>query len=421
MRIQSEQSRRLGFLDARSRFHGDKLDGQDELSELATARGSCQIGAGSVLNRDGLALYYFIYGEGIMLERMRAVEERSEELDRMMGDPEIAVDYSRVQELAKEQAQLREVVELSRELRAIDSESDDLQAMLREETDPEMAELAREELAELDIRRENAEQALKLALIPKDPNDDKNVIVEIRAGTGGDEAGLFAADLYRMYSRYAQRRSWKTDVIDLNETGIGSVKEIVFEVRGRGAYSRLKHESGVHRVQRVPVTESSGRIHTSAATVAVLPEAEEVDIEVSNEDLQIDVFHASGHGGQNVQKVATAIRITHKPTGIVAVCQDERSQLKNKEKAMSVLRSRLLAQEMEKQQRERSDARRSQVGSGDRSERVRTYNFPQSRITDHRIGLTVHSLVQSLDGDLDEIIEALLEEEQTQKLANVQA
>ena len=356
-----------------------------------------------------------------MLERMRAVEDRSEELDRLMADPEIAVDYSRIQDLAKEQAQLREVVELSRELRAIESEANDLEMMLREESDSELEELAREELSELETRRETTEQALKLALIPKDPNDDKNVIVEIRAGTGGDEAGLFAADLYRMYSRYAQRRNWKTEVIDLNETGIGAVKEIVFEVKGRGAYSRLKHESGVHRVQRVPVTESSGRIHTSAATVAVLPEAEEVDVEVNNDDLQIDVFHASGHGGQNVQKVATAIRITHKPTGIVAVCQDERSQLKNKEKAMSVLRSRLLAQEMERQQRERSDARRSQVGSGDRSERVRTYNFPQSRITDHRIGLTVHSLAQSLDGDIDGIIEALLEEEQTQKLANVQA
>ena len=356
-----------------------------------------------------------------MLERMKAVEDRSEELDRMMADPEIAADYSRIQDLAKEQAQLRDVVVLSRELRAIESESDDLREMLRDESDPELTELAREELSELETRHENTEQALKLALIPKDPNDDKNVIVEIRAGTGGDEAGLFAADLYRMYSRYAQRRSWKTEVIDLNETGIGSVKEIVFEVKGKGAYSRLKHESGVHRVQRVPVTESSGRIHTSAATVAVLPEAEEVDVQVSNEDLQIDVFHASGHGGQNVQKVATAIRITHKPTGIVAVCQDERSQLKNKEKAMSVLRSRLLAREMERQQRERSDARRSQVGSGDRSERVRTYNFPQSRITDHRIGLTVHSLTQSLDGDIDGIIEALLEEEQTQKLANVQS
>ena len=354
-----------------------------------------------------------------MLERMKSVEERFEELNRLMADPEVAADYARIQEFAKEQAQLREVVGLSRELREIDSEAADLQEMLREEADQELAEMAREELAELESRRESAEQDLKLALIPRDPNDEKNVIVEIRAGTGGDEAGLFAADLYRMYNRYAQRQNWKTEVIDLNETGIGAFKEIVFQVRGKAAYSRFKHESGVHRVQRVPVTESSGRIHTSAATVAVLPEAEEVDIEVSQEDLQIDVFHASGHGGQNVQKVATAIRITHKPTGIVAVCQDERSQLKNKEKAMAVLRARLLAQETERQERERSDARRSQVGSGDRSERVRTYNFPQSRITDHRIGLTVHSLAQALDGDIDEIIQALLEEEQARKLANV--
>ena len=352
-----------------------------------------------------------------MLERMRAVEDRFEELDRLMSDPEVASDYTRVQDMAKEQANLRDVVGLARELRAIDAEVGDLRAMLREGTDEDIAQLAREEMAELESRRERTELDLKLALVPKDPNDQKNVIVEIRAGTGGDEAGLFAADLYRMYSRYAQRHDWKTDVIDLNETGIGAVKEIVFEVRGRGAYSRLKHESGVHRVQRVPVTESSGRIHTSAATVAVLPEAEEVDVEIGADDLQIDVFHSSGHGGQNVQKVATAIRITHKPTGIVAICQDERSQFKNKEKAMSVLRSRLYAQEVERQRRERSDVRRSQVGSGDRSERVRTYNFPQSRITDHRIGLTIHSLAQALDGEIDGIIEALLEEEQTRKLA----
>ena len=352
-----------------------------------------------------------------MLERMRAVEDRFEELDRMMADPEVASDYTRVQDMAKEQANLRDVVGLTRELRAIDAEVGDLRAMLREGTDEDIAQLAREEMAELESRRERTELDLKLALVPKDPNDQKNVIVEIRAGTGGDEAGLFAADLYRMYSRYAQRHDWKTDVIDLNETGIGAVKEIVFEVRGRGAYSRLKHESGVHRVQRVPATESSGRIHTSAATVAVLPEAEEVDVEINADDLQIDVFHSSGHGGQNVQKVATAIRVTHKPTGIVAICQDERSQFKNKEKAMSVLRSRLYAQEVERQRRERSDVRRSQVGSGDRSERVRTYNFPQSRITDHRIGLTIHSLAQALDGEIDGIIEALLEEEQTRKLA----
>ena len=352
-----------------------------------------------------------------MLERMRAVEDRFEELDRMMADPDVAADYTRVQEMAKEQANLRNVVSLARELREIDGEVGDVRAMLREESDDEIAQLAREEMAELESRRERTELELKLALVPKDPNDEKNVIVEIRAGTGGDEAGLFAADLYRMYSRYAQRQQWKTDVIDMNETGIGAVKAIVFKVKGKGAYSRLKHESGVHRVQRVPVTESSDRIHTSAATVAVLPEAEEVDVEVNADDLQIDIFHSSGHGGQNVQKVATAIRITHKPTGIVAVCQDERSQFKNKEKAMSVLRSRLYAQEVEKQRRERSDARRSQVGSGDRSERVRTYNFPQSRITDHRIGLTVHSLTQALDGEIDEIIEALSEEEQTRKLA----
>ncbi len=352
-----------------------------------------------------------------MLERMRKVEGRFEELDRMMADPDVASDYARVETLAKERAQLSEVVRLAREMRAIDSETAGLRTILNDESDEELAEMAREEMDALESRRASAESALKLALVPKDPNDDKNVIVEIRAGTGGDEAGLFAADLYRMYSRYAQRRSWKTEVIDLNETGIGSVKEIVFEVRGRGAYSRLKRESGVHRVQRVPATESSGRIHTSAATVAVLPEAEEVDISVSQDDLQIDVFHSSGHGGQNVQKVATAIRITHKPTGVVAVCQDERSQLKNKEKAMGVLRSRLYAREAERRQRERSDARRSQVGSGDRSERVRTYNFPQSRITDHRIGMTVHNLTQALDGELDNIIDALLEDESARKLA----
>ena len=334
-----------------------------------------------------------------------------------MADPDVAVDYTRIERLAREQAQIREVVELSRAARSLASELDDLREMLRDESDEGMVELAREEIAELEARYETTERDLKLALVPKDPNDDKNVIVEIRAGTGGDEAGLFAADLYRMYTRYAQRQRWSADVVDINETGIGALKEVVFEVKGKGAYSRLKHESGVHRVQRVPVTESSGRIHTSAATVAVLPEAEEVDVAIHQDDLQIDVFHSSGHGGQNVQKVATAIRITHKPTGIVAVCQDERSQFKNKEKAMSVLRSRIYAREEERQRRERSDARRSQVGSGDRSERVRTYNFPQSRITDHRIGLTIHSLAQALDGEIDGIIEALLEEEQTRKLA----
>ena len=348
---------------------------------------------------------------------MRTIEDRYDEIDRLMADPEVAVDYTRIERLAREQAQMREVVELSRAARSLSSEMDDLREMLRDEDDAELAEMVRDELAELETRYAATERDLKLALVPKDPNDEKNVIVEIRAGTGGDEAGLFASDLFRMYTRYAQRRRWNADVVDINETGIGALKEVVFEVKGKGAYSRLKHESGVHRVQRVPVTESSGRIHTSAATVAVLPEAEEVDVNIHADDLQIDVFHSSGHGGQNVQKVATAIRITHKPTGIVAVCQDERSQFKNKEKAMSVLRSRIYAREEERQRRERSDARRSQVGSGDRSERVRTYNFPQSRITDHRIGLTIHSLSQALDGEIDGIIDALLEEEQTRKLA----
>ena len=245
--------------------------------------------------------------------------------------------------------------------------------------------------------------------------------MEVRAGTGGDEAGLFANDLFRMYSRYAQQRRWEVEVVDANQTGLGAIKEIVYQVKGRGAYSRLKHERGVHRVQRVPVTESSGRIHTSAATVAVLPEAEEVDVEVDPDELDIDVFHSSGHGGQNVQKVATAIRITHRPTGIVAVCQDERSQAKNKDKAMSVLRARLLAREIEKQQAEERQARRSQVGTGDRSERARTYNFPQNRITDHRIDLTSHDLEAVLDGGLDGIIDALIVNEQAEKLAEVTA
>ena len=253
---------------------------------------------------------------------------------------------------------------------------------------------------------------------PKDPNDEKNVILEIRAGTGGDEAGLFASDLYRMYTRFAQRNGWHTEVIDINQTGLGAIKEIVFELRGNGAYSRLKHESGGHRVQRVPVTESSGRIHTSAATVAVLPEAEEVDIDIKPDDLAIDIFRAGGHGGQNVQKVETAIRITHVPTGIVATCQDERSQLKNREKAMSVLRSRLYAREIERQHAEISEARRTQIGSGDRSQRVRTYNFPQGRVTDHRVNISSYNLENVLDGDIDQFIDALVQREQAEALAS---
>ena len=353
-----------------------------------------------------------------MLERLSSVEEKYEELNKLLTDPEVVADYTKVQQYAKEQSVMREVVELAREYREVIKEIADLRDMLRSESDPGILSLAKDEQATLEGNKENVEERLRMALVPTDPNDDKNVIIEIRAGTGGEEAGLFASNLYRMYSRLAQRLNWNLEVIDSNSTGIGGLKEITFQVRGDQAYSKLKHESGVHRVQRVPTTESSGRIHTSAATVAVLPEAEEVDVEINQEDLQIDIYHASGHGGQNVQKVATAVRIKHIPSGVVTTCQDERSQHKNKEKALAVLRSRLLAAEIEKQQQEITDTRRSQVGSGDRSERVRTYNFPQGRITDHRIGLTSYNLEQVLDGDLMEFIEALVQEEQARKLEN---
>ena len=353
-----------------------------------------------------------------MLERLSSVEEKYEELNKLLTDPEVVADYTKVQQYAKEQSVMREVVELAREYREVIKEIADLREMLRSESDSEILSLAKDEQATLEGNKEDVEERLRIALVPTDPNDDKNVIIEIRAGTGGEEAGLFASNLYRMYSRLAQRLNWNLEVIDSNSTGIGGLKEITFQVRGDQAYSKLKHESGVHRVQRVPTTESSGRIHTSAATVAVLPEAEEVDVEINQEDLQIDIYHASGHGGQNVQKVATAVRIKHIPSGVVTTCQDERSQHKNKEKALAVLRSRLLAAEIEKQQQEITDTRRSQVGSGDRSERVRTYNFPQGRITDHRIGLTSYNLEQVLDGDLMEFIEALVQEEQARKLEN---
>ena len=356
-----------------------------------------------------------------MLDRLSSVEERYEELNRLLSDPVVVADYTKVQQYDKEQAAMREVVELARNFRKIQVEISELQDIAHKEIDADLVQMAKEELEPLLVRVDQAESDLKMALVPKDPNDEKNVIMEIRAGTGGDEAGLFASNLYRMYSRLAQRLSWKLDVIDSNTTGIGGLKEITFQINGDYAYSKLKHESGVHRVQRIPTTESSGRIHTSAATVAVLPEAEEIDLEINSEDLQIDIYHASGHGGQNVQKVATAVRITHLPTGVITTCQDERSQLKNKEKALSVLRARLLAAEIEKQQKEITDTRRSQVGSGDRSERVRTYNFPQGRITDHRIGLTSYNLEQVLDGDLMEFMDALVQDEQARKLENAGA
>ena len=351
-----------------------------------------------------------------ILSKLTVIEERYEEINRMLADPEVSADYTKIQTLAKEQAGLRNLVRLSVEYKDITRQLDDVRGLVRSESDQELAALAKEEQVELDGRLEKLEEDLRHELIPKDPNDDKNVIMEIRAGTGGDEAGLFAADLYRMYTRYAQRNNWKIDVIDANQTGLGAIKEIIFQVKGQNAYSLLKHESGGHRVQRIPVTESGGRIHTSAATVAVLPEAEEVDVEIKPEELDIQIFRAGGHGGQNVQKVETAVRIVHLPTGITATCQDERSQLKNREKAMGVLRSRLLAREIQKQQEAEAADRRSQIGSGDRSERVRTYNYPQSRVTDHRVNVSSYNLEQVLDGDIDLFITALLQLEQAEKL-----
>ena len=356
-----------------------------------------------------------------MLEKLTTVERRYEEMDRLLADPEVSVDYTKVQKLAREQASIRQIASLSAEYRKVLHEIEETTALIREETDQEMGALAREELDELEAQRAKIEQALRVALIPKDPNDEKNVMMEVRAGTGGEEAALFVADLYRMYSRYAQGQGWKIEIMDASRTGIGGMKEIVLMVRGGGAFSRLKHESGTHRVQRVPTTESSGRIHTSAATVAVLPEAEEVDVEILPEDIQTDIYHASGHGGQNVQKVATAVRITHKPTGIVATCQDESSQHKNREKAMAVLRARVLAREVERQQRETTEARRAQVGTGDRSQRVRTYNFPERRVTDHRVRLTLHNLDAVLDGEVEPLIDALIRREQELNLEAVEA
>ena len=352
-----------------------------------------------------------------LLPRLASIKQRFEQLNEEMARPDVATDLDKVRALAKERASLEEVVSHISEYEQHLKARDEAKALAQEGKDPEMADLARQEIESLNAAIAKDEEYLRQELIGKDPNDEKSVIVEVRAGAGGDEAGLFAADLFRMYTRYAQTKGWQAEVIDANETGIGGYKEIIFEVRGRGAYSRLKHESGVHRVQRVPTTEASGRIHTSTATVAVLPEADEVDVSINPDDLKIDIYHASGHGGQNVQKVATAVRITHLPTGIIAICQDERSQLKNKLKAMAVLRARLYDQERRKQEEAITSARRSQVGSGDRSEKGRTYNSPQDRLPDHRIGLTAHGLPRILQGNLDDIIDALVADEQAKKLA----
>jgi len=351
-----------------------------------------------------------------MLERLDSIEKRYEELNELMARPEVSLDFERLQNLARERSTLDEVVTKYRQYKTTMKSLEETQAMLSQGLDEGMATLAKEEIENLQGKRERLLQEIKTALLPKDPADKKDVIVEIRAGAGGEEAALFASSLFRMYSRYAATKGWKVDILNSNATGIGGFKEVIFEIKGKGVYSRLKYESGVHRVQRVPVTESSGRIHTSTATVAVLPEAEDVEVAVDPSDLRIDIFRSGGAGGQNVNKVSSAVRLTHLPTGMVVVCQDERSQLQNKIKAMAVLRARLLDQERQRQFQEVTDSRRSQVGTGDRSEKIRTYNFPQGRVTDHRIGLTIHNLEGILEGDLEDIIDAVSTADQTKQL-----
>ena len=355
-----------------------------------------------------------------MLDKLHAVEEKYRELESLISDPAVLADMPKWQKLSREHAQLAPVVEKYREYKKVREGLLEAKAIFDDNPDADMRRLAEDEIAELRPRLEALERDLPILLLPKDPNDAKNVIVEIRGGVGGEEAALFAGDLFRMYARYAERRGWRVDVIDKNATEIGGFKEISFSVDGAGAYSFLKYESGTHRVQRVPVTESSGRIHTSAVTVAVLPEAEEVEVEIAPADLRIDTYCASGAGGQYVNRTETAIRITHLPTGIVVQCQDEKSQLKNKEKAMRVLRARILEAAREEQAATVAADRKSQVGSGDRSERIRTYNFPQGRVTDHRIGLTLHKLAAVLDGDLDELLAALITADQAEKLRQAQ-
>jgi peptide chain release factor 1 len=356
-----------------------------------------------------------------MIEKVARVAARYDELNRLMADPEIATHPVKIREYAQEQAEIEGLYQGYQRYQQVEHELADTRRMLDEEEDSDLVDLARAELESLEAEKEELLERLKRLLLPKDPNDDKNIIVEIRAGAGGDEAGLFAADLYRMYTRYADTQGWKYEVLSSNPSGIGGFKEVIFEVRGRGAYSRLKYESGVHRVQRVPATESQGRIHTSTATVIVLPEQEELEVEVDPNDLRIDIFRSSGHGGQSVNTTDSAVRLTHLPTGLVVTCQDEKSQLQNKLKAMTVLRARLYDMEQQKRNAELGAARKSQVQTGDRSEKIRTYNFPQSRITDHRIGLTSYQLDSVLNGALDEFIDALATTEQAEKLAEMEA
>ncbi|PIE67450.1 MAG: peptide chain release factor 1 [Deltaproteobacteria bacterium] len=354
-----------------------------------------------------------------MFDKLKGVEDRFQELERLLSDPQVVQDREAYQKYIREHADISPVVTVFREYKQVNRELDDSLDLLNDD-DPEMKQMAAEEVARLEQDKERLQGELKILLIPRDPLDDKNVILEIRAGTGGDEAGLFAGDLFKMYQRYADSRGWKVEVMDHHTTGVGGLKEIIANVNGKGAYSRLKFESGTHRVQRVPTTETQGRIHTSAVTVAVLPEAEEIEVNIDANELKVDVYRSSGPGGQSVNTTDSAVRLTHLPTGLVVTCQDEKSQHKNKAKAMKVLRSRLLDQMVREQNEERSQNRKSQVGSGDRSERIRTYNFPQGRVTDHRIGLTLYKLEAILQGDVDEVVEPLITHHQSQALQNAE-
>ncbi len=350
-----------------------------------------------------------------MWEKLEGIETRYEEIAQRMADPEVVSDPDRLAELAREHAELEEIVTLYRQYRQARAELDQAESLL-DDSDPELRELAEAEVARLREHLDDLEAQLRQLLLPRDPRDQRDVIVEIRAGTGGEEAGLFAADLYRMYTRYAERRGWQTELLSAHPTDLGGFKEVIFEVRGRGAFSRLKFESGVHRVQRVPITESSGRIHTSTATVAVLPEADEVEVYIDPNDIEMEVYRSSGPGGQHMQKNATAVRLIHKPTGMVVTCESERSQTQNRARALAVLRARLYEIERQKQETEIAETRRAQVGTGERSEKIRTYNFPQNRVTDHRIGLTLYRLPDVLDGDLDPFIDELITQAQAERL-----
>ena len=356
-----------------------------------------------------------------MFQRIKEVEKRYEELEKLLSDPAVIANRSEYQKCAKEHADLTALIEAFRDYEKTGLQLDEAQQMLRE-GDEELREMAKEEIPLLKEKIEALEQRITVLLLPKDPNDDKNVILEIRAGTGGDEAGLFAADLFRMYARYAERWNWRVEVLSSSAaSGMGGFKEVIAMIEGRGAYSRLKYESGVHRVQRVPVTEAQGRIHTSAVTVAVLPEAEDVEVQIDPNEIRVDVFRSGGHGGQSVNTTDSAVRVTHIPTGLVVSCQDEKSQLKNKNKAMKVLRARLLDKMQSESDAQMSEARRKQVGSGDRSERIRTYNFPQGRLTDHRIGLTLYNLQSILDGEIQPVIDAVTNYYQTEALKKTAA